>query len=92
MIDKPGEPVVVEGRALAPFTTNQVRSLNAYQASDWFHPFTCLNRSDRDHQAGEARLYATVNGWRCARCDYEQSWAHDWMADWGWFDQFIWPE
>ena len=42
------------------------------------HPFTCP--SD-DH---EGILVANAAGWHCPECDYFQSWAHDFMADWSW--------
>lgn len=74
----PGEPFVVEGHALAPFTDDQVTSLNGYQQAGLFHPFTCGN--DSSHEL----LVATAAGWQCPSCDYRQNWAHDWMADNGW--------
>ena len=30
----------------APFTPEQVKALNYYQASGVFHPFTCANQGD----------------------------------------------
>lgn len=62
----------------APFTPEQVASLNAYQASCAFHPFTCAVNSR--HGA----LRSTPSGWRCEVCGYEQDWAHPWMADGSW--------
>lgn len=57
-----------------PFTEEQVKALNTYQASGRFHEFTCGN--DSRHRA----LVATADGWVCPDCDYTQSWAHGFMA------------
>jgi hypothetical protein len=62
----------------APWSIDQVASLNAYQASGHFHPFTC----DR----GAHVLVATPQGWICPQDDYTQAWAHDFMLDWSWRD------
>jgi hypothetical protein len=75
-------------RITAPFTPAQVKALNAFQRSGKIHPFTCGgNRSDQAHREYAARhredmgqLIATEDGWRCPVCDYEQNWAHAWMA------------
>lgn len=61
----------------APFTPEQVESLNGFQRCGCFHPFTC----------GKCRndLIATEQGWVCQNgCDYTQDWAHDFMADNSW--------
>lgn len=65
----------------APFTTEQVESLNGYQSSGVMHEFTCGNGG---HSHG--RLRATSDGWVCdfEGCDYTQDWAHAFMADGGW--------
>jgi hypothetical protein len=72
----------------APFTADQVASLNAAQRSGALHPFTCANRSDGNHQHhGDddlGQLVATPDGWRCEDCDYTQAWAWRWMADGSW--------
>lgn len=74
-----GEPFVVAGHALAPFTADQAASLNAYQHGGVMHEFTCGN--DSRHFP----LVALIgDGWTCLDCDYTQNWAHDWMADWTW--------
>jgi len=73
-----GEPFIVAGHALAPFTPDQVESLNGYQVAEVFHPFTCGN--DSSHFV----LIAEPAGWVCLDCDYTQNWAHEWMADWSW--------
>lgn len=73
----------------APFTPEQVESLNRFQRSGEFHPFTCGgNRSDEAHVAYAKEhgdpdyglLVATPDGWVCPVCDYKQGWAHDFMA------------
>lgn len=61
----------------SPFTEDQVKSLNAYQASKSCHPFTCIC-------GGHTALIATKDGWICPKCDYKQKWAHKFMADWTW--------
>jgi hypothetical protein len=65
----------------APFTPEQVASLNGYQASGAVHPFTCGND---DCPAEQAVLVAREDGWRCPACTYTQDWAHAQMADGSW--------
>lgn len=63
----------------APWTDDQVESLNQYQASGVCHPFTCGTEKCR------ADLVATKEGWVCPQnCGYTQQWAHAWMMDWSW--------
>jgi hypothetical protein len=75
-------------KVYAPFTPDQVASLNAYQRSGTFHEFTC--GSDNCHAVvvydSKAILHASPKGWKCpfTNCDYTQDWAYDWMADWTW--------
>lgn len=64
-------------RVTAPWDWQEVATLNAYQFSAAFHPFTCANSSSH----GGGRLHATPDGWECPDCDYRQSWAHAFMAD-----------
>ena len=67
------------------FTPDEVESLNAYQNSNSFHPFTCGgDRTDEKHLDGEGRLVATGEGWYCPFCEYRQDWCHQWMKDWSW--------
>lgn len=68
-------------RVEAPFTPEQVASLNAYQVAGVMHPFTC--GADDCHGI---RLIAAHDGWHCASgtCDYRQDWSWLWMADWSW--------
>jgi hypothetical protein len=77
----------VERKVKSPFTVEQVESLNEYQAAGVFHPFTCGRCRDADEtfpMTDEHLLTATVDGWRCPTCDYEQDWAWRWMADFEW--------
>ena len=74
----------------APFSPEQVASLNAYQSSGRMHPFTCAgNRHDGVHRAYQAehggdlgQLVATETG--CPVCASTQDWAWLWMSDWSW--------
>ena len=60
----------------APWTADQVASLNAYQRAGVMHPFT---------NEGED-LVATKDGWVMPNDPVEvvQDWAHLFMADWSW--------
>ena len=65
----------------APWTEDQVESLNQYQESGVMHPFTCGH--------GSHDLHATKEGWVCTICEkegrtYTQNWCHTFMADWSW--------
>jgi hypothetical protein len=96
-----------EKYARAPFTSEQVESLNAYQVSGVMHPFTCGNddckRCEFEIEVDSILaplvgqevgtifkatdtcvLIATENGWVCPSCDYTQTWAWKWMADFSW--------
>ncbi len=68
----------------APFTADEVDSLNAYQREGVLHPFTC-GQCLRDEQ-NDGVLVASGSGWHCPACDHVQDWCHDWMADWAWRD------
>lgn len=76
----------------APFTPEQVASLNDFQKSGVMHPFTCGPCRDgapgtRDADGNwisDRCLTATVAGWICETCDYTQQWAWAWMADRTW--------
>lgn len=67
---------------LAPWTEDQVASLNAYQEESESSPFVCMN--------GGHILVAAEDGWFCEICkgfcniNVTQNWCHDWMADWSW--------
>lgn len=70
---------------MAIFTPEQVKSLNDYQHSGAFHPFTCGgDRTDEKHLDGEGLLVATEDGWVCPYCPYQQNWAHQGMLDDSW--------
>lgn len=62
----------------APWTDDQVASLTAFQISPRWHPFTCGRDGCR------RPLRPTSNGWICDRCEYAQTWAHEFMTDWSW--------
>ena len=65
----------------APWSDDQVASLNAYQHSDVMHPFTGERGSDGE----ETVLIATSAGWVTrVGGPVVQTWAHQFMADWSW--------
>jgi hypothetical protein len=76
----------VSGKVSAPWTPEQVDSLNRYQESGLMHPYTCPNRGTGhpDGAADRGVLVATVDGWTCPDCTYTQDWAHPWSADGTW--------
>jgi hypothetical protein len=64
----------------APWTTEQVTALNAFQHRGRMHPFTC----GATHASGQSPvLVATNSGWVCPdpQCVYRQDWAHAFMAE-----------
>jgi hypothetical protein len=66
----------------APWTDEQVESLNNYQISGVFHEFTCGGKVDG--KDCREPLIATRDGWICKKCAYRQNWAHKWMTDNTW--------
>jgi hypothetical protein len=63
----------------APWTDDQVRSLNDYQEASYFHPFT--------YGEGEEKvdLIATREGWIAKRGGpVVQTWAHEFTCNWQW--------
>jgi hypothetical protein len=71
----------------APFTPEQIESLNGYQPSGVFHPFTCGNDACKGSwqvDFDSRLLVVTTEGWKCPSCDYTQDWAWRWMADNSW--------
>jgi len=64
------------------FTKKEVTRLWKHQFGPWekgqfFHPYTCENRSNHPKVAGDKGvLVPTVRGWICPFCDYTQDWAH----------------
>lgn len=68
----------------APFTPEQAASLNGYQASGSFHPYSCGYDDCPGVNGGHASLTAREDGWHCPACDYTQDWAHATSADGSW--------
>ena len=69
----------------APFTPDQVASINAYQVSGMFHEFTCPREECKRTAPGRyTTLVASGDCLACPRCGYEQFWAHPPMTDWSW--------
>ncbi len=62
----------------APFQEDQVNSINACQKSGYFHPLTCGNNSNHPP------LVATEEGLICLKCNYQQIWVFEWIANWEW--------
>jgi hypothetical protein len=74
-----------DGITRAPWTADEVASLNAYQQAGAYHPFTCGDDACRAADPlKQAPLTASPDGWRCPRCEYTQNWAHTWMTDGSW--------
>lgn len=81
-------------KVTAPFTHEQILSINKYQASGIMHPFTCSvcrdaygtgdHDSDNLYAHDEYALVATFEGFICPTCDYTQDWCHEFMADMSW--------
>lgn len=62
-----------------PFSTGQVWSLNAFQDSGRFYPFTCADCG--------TPMTATVLGFVCrAKCGYYQTKTWSYAANWQWKD------
>src|SRR5262245_33229944 len=76
------EPSVREGEMAgamvkAPWTDEQVANLNRFQACKYLHEFTC----PMAHRGSSRTLIARPDGWHCPECDYRQSWAFCFMAE-----------
>jgi hypothetical protein len=56
-----------------PWTERVVFLLNLFQTHGGLHPFTCPRTG--------SSLVATLDGWTCPTCSYNQTWAHALMAD-----------
>lgn len=66
----------------APWTSDQVTALNAFQHYGRMHPFTC----GALHASGQSPiLVATASGWVCPdpQCTFRQDWAHAFMIERG---------
>jgi len=69
--------ITEDGKLITPFTDDQVRSINTFQESGAFHPFTCPKCG--------STLKATTVGINCYVCGkWFQTWVHVFMADWSW--------
>lgn len=67
----------------APWTDDQVESLNQYQLAGWLHPFTNHWRVALSNP--KVDLIATTDGWvETPGGEVVQNWAHRYMADWSW--------
>ena len=64
------------------WTEDEVASLNAFQKSGYYHPFTALQRQPN----GDATvLIATQDGWvESEGGPVVQTWAHPFMLNWTW--------
>ncbi|MFH9765138.1 hypothetical protein ACH4N4_30605 [Streptomyces microflavus] len=64
---------------IAPWTSEQVAALEAFQTASGMHPFTCGG----DQHSLPLRLVPSHSGWYCPdpACGYRQDWAHAFMAD-----------
>lgn len=63
----------------APWSADQVASLNAFQRSGIMHPFTYR----------QYELVATERGWALPGGEIiVQDWAHSQMADWSWLPRY----
>jgi hypothetical protein len=88
------ERIIMSDIVEAPWTDDQVKSLNEYQKSGVIHPFTGNNELAPDDS--DNILVATTDGWISeVDPEYHQNWAWSWMADWSWkqmkvvFNKFI---
>lgn len=67
----------------APFSEEQVKSLNAHQNNSQLHPYTCNREFDEcevrmnpNDYTKNGILIATTEGWICPCGKYKQGWAH----------------
>jgi len=58
-------------KIFSPWTLEEVDNLNARQALQCLHPYTCGKC--------QKTLVACFSGWQCPDfgCDYKQNWAHE---------------
>lgn len=70
----------------APFTPEQVQSLNDFQNEAPLHPFTCNGgHLPKEHvHDHEVVLIAHEDGWHCPECDYVQDWCWPFQANGEW--------
>lgn len=62
-------------KIIAPWTQEQVDTLNFAQGCGFLHPFTCPGDLDTCHLHRD--LIATLDGWVCACGRYRQEWAFE---------------
>lgn len=74
-------------KLVAPWTEEQVATLNRYQASGIGHQYTCGwdTCGGKEETGLRMPLVATDRGWCCSwrECSYTQDWAHGFDADAG---------
>lgn len=63
-------------RWVAPWTDEQVATLNALQDDPQFHSYTCPGDNHRECRTHGRMLSATRDGWVCNCGSYKQRWAH----------------
>ena len=87
MSDKPSMDQVAEHFeniphvSRAPWTPEQVQSLNDFQEMKPMHPFTHGNDDDGEEEI----LVAEEDGWHCPNHpEYTQDWCWPWMATGEW--------
>jgi len=80
---------VSDSKMHAPFSPAQMESLNAFQESEYVHPYTCHSPGcPAAEWAGDddwLPMAADADGLHCIDgCRRVQTWAHAWTADWSW--------
>jgi hypothetical protein len=68
----------VDERRVAPFTPEEVASLNEFQTLAVWNPVVC------PAEGCCQKPVATGTGWACPRCAFTQVWADRWMTDGIW--------
>ena len=58
----------------APWTAEQVDTINRWQQTDHFHGLTCPN-----HHKASRLLVANTDGLSCPGCFYKQNWVPDFL-------------
>ncbi|MCP9209524.1 hypothetical protein [Streptomyces cucumeris] len=70
----------MDGKIYAPWSTEEVGTLNRFQREGGMHPFTCGALHGGDQSPA---LLATPLGWVCPvlACEYTQDWVHAFMVN-----------
>lgn len=74
----------------APWTDEEVKSLNEFQKCKAWHPFTCGDCGECLVPQKSRVLVATKDGWECPSCNSQcaptivQTWAHTFMVNGEW--------